>query len=92
MDELITYTDRRTRAEIAKLPKGDFRADGYVDSDGITDEPLHLVARVVIDEDGVLFDFTGSEPQRRAPVNSTYARPTPLRPTPSSASRIPTCR
>ena len=74
MDELITYTDRRTRAEIAKLPKGDFRADGYVDSDGITDEPLHLVARVVIDEDGVLFDFTGSEPQRRAPVNSTYAQ------------------
>jgi len=29
---------------------------------------------VVVDDDGVLFDFSGSEPQRRAPVNSTYAQ------------------
>jgi N-methylhydantoinase B len=74
MDELVTYTDRRTRAELAKLPKGEYRADGYVDNDGFTDEPVHLVVRVVIDADGVLFDFTGSDPQRRAPVNSTYAQ------------------
>ena len=74
MDELITYTDRRTRAEIAKLPKGDYRADGFVDNDGFTDQPVYLAARVVIDDDGVLFDFTGSDEQRRAPANSTYAQ------------------
>ena len=74
MDELIAYTDRRTRAELAKLPKGECRAEGYVDNDGFTDEPVRLVARVVIDAEGVLFDFTGSDPQRRAPVNSTYAQ------------------
>ena len=73
MDELITYTERRARAELANLPKGVFTADGYVDNDGFTDEPVHLVAKVVIDDDGVLFDFSGSDPQRRAPVNSTYA-------------------
>ncbi len=71
MDELIAYTDRRTKAELAKLPKGDFRAEGYVDNDGFTDQPVRLVARVLIDDEGVLFDFTGSDPQRRAPVNST---------------------
>ena len=74
MGELIAYTDRRTRAELAKLPKGEYQAEGYVDNDGFTDEPVRLVARVVIDADGVLFDFTGSDPQRRAPVNSTYAQ------------------
>ena len=73
MDKLITYTERRARAELANLPKGVFTADGYVDNDGFTDEPVHLVAKVVIDDDGVLFDFSGSDPQRRAPVNSTYA-------------------
>ena len=73
MDELITYTERRARAELANLPKGVFTADGYVDNDGFSDEPVHLVAKVVIDDDGVLFDFSGSDPQRRAPVNSTYA-------------------
>jgi N-methylhydantoinase B len=74
MNELVDYTDRRTRAELAKLPRGEYRAEGYVDNDGFTDAPVKLVARVVIDEEGVLFDFTGSDPQRRAPVNSTFAQ------------------
>ena len=74
IDQLLAYTERRTRAEIAKLPQGVFSADGYVDNDGYTDEPVHLVGKLVINDDGVLFDLNGSEPQRRAPVNSTYAQ------------------
>ena len=31
-------------------------------------------ARIEITADGVAFDLTGSDPQRRAPVNSTYAQ------------------
>jgi N-methylhydantoinase B len=72
--ELMTYAERRTRSEIAKLPQGEFMAEGYVDNDGYTDEPVRLVARVRIDDDGVLFDLNGSDPQRRAPVNSTFAQ------------------
>ena len=53
VDELIAYTERRTRAEIGKLPRGDFSAEGCVDNDGYTDRPVHLQARVVIDEHGV---------------------------------------
>ncbi len=34
---------------------------------------MHLRARIEIGPDGVTFDTTGSDPQRRAPVNSTYA-------------------
>ena len=74
INELIAYTESRTRAEVAKLPRGVFTADGYVDNDGFSDQPVHLVAKVVIDDKGVLFDLTGSDAQRRAPVNSTYAQ------------------
>lgn len=74
MRELIAYTERRTLSEIRKLPRGEFFADGYVDNDGFTDESVHLRARVVIDDEGVLFDLDGSDPQRRAPVNSTFAQ------------------
>jgi len=73
MAELLEYTDRRTRAEIAELPNGVYEAEGFVDNDGYTDEPVRLRARVEIGEGGVHFDTTGSDPQRRAPVNSTYA-------------------
>ena len=74
IDELLAYTERRTRADLARLPRGVFSADGCVDNDGFTDQPVRLAARVVIDDTGVLFDLTGSDPQRRAPVNSTYAQ------------------
>ena len=72
IEELISYTDRRTAAELAKLPKGVYAAEGYLDNDGYTEEPVRLAAKVVIDDEGVLFDMTGSDPQRPAPVNSTY--------------------
>jgi N-methylhydantoinase B len=74
MAALIDYARQRTRAEIARLPRGTFTAEGSLDNDGFTDRPVHLAVRVVIDDDGVLFDLEGCDPQRRAPVNSTYAQ------------------
>ena len=74
MDRLIEYTRERTEAELASLPRGEFAAAGVIDNDGFTDEPVKLAVRVVIDDDGVLFDLTGCDPQRRAPVNSTYSQ------------------
>jgi N-methylhydantoinase B len=74
MAELLDYTERRTRAELAALPHGVYEAEGSVDNDGYTDEPVRLRARIEISADGVHFDLTGSDPQRRAPVNSTYAQ------------------
>ena len=73
-DELMAYTEQRVRSELARLPQGVFSAEGCVDNDGFTDEPVHLMARVAIDDEGVFFDLAGSDPQRRAPVNSTYAQ------------------
>jgi N-methylhydantoinase B len=73
MAELLDYTERRARAELARLPEGIYEAEGFVDNDGYTDEPVRLRGRVEIGPGGVRFDTTGSDPQRRAPVNSTYA-------------------
>ena len=74
MEELLGYTERRVRAEIEALPRGVYEAEGSVDNDGYTDEPVRLRARVEIGPDGLVFDTSGSDPQRRAPVNSTYAQ------------------
>jgi N-methylhydantoinase B len=74
MDELLDYTERRTRAELELLPHGTYEAEGHVDNDGFSDERVRLHARVELRPDAVLFDVTDSEPQRRAPVNSTYAQ------------------
>jgi N-methylhydantoinase B len=73
VNALIEYTKRRTRAEIARLPRGTYEAEGFLDNDGFTDRTVKLKVRITIDRDGVLFDLTGCDPQRRAPVNSTFA-------------------
>jgi len=74
MRDLLAYTERRTRGELAMLPHGVYEAEGQVDTDGYTDDPVRLRARVSIGRDGVHFDLAGCDRQRRAPVNSTYAQ------------------
>jgi N-methylhydantoinase B len=74
MDDLLDYTERRVRAELAALPHGSYEATGQVDTDGYTDAPVRLKARVTIAADGVTFDLEGCDRERRAPVNSTYAQ------------------
>ena len=62
MSELLDYTERRTRAELATLPLGSYEAEGSVDNDGYTGEPVRLAARVTIGPQGVHFDLEGSDP------------------------------
>lgn len=67
------YSERRMRAEIAEIPDGVYPFEGYViDNDGITNEPATLRLTVTIDGETMTVDFTGSDPQRRGPVNCTY--------------------
>ena len=48
IDELVDYTERRARAELAALPHGSYESEGTVDTDGYTDEPVRLRARIEI--------------------------------------------
>ena len=69
VDRLVDYSEQRLRAEIRELPQGTFEAEGYLDDDGITRELVHLRAKVTIAGDQATFDFTGTDPQRPAPMN-----------------------
>ena len=74
IDEVVRYTQRRALAELARLPHGVYVGEGSVDTDGYTDEPVRLKARIELSPTGVHFDLAGSDEQRRAPVNSTFAQ------------------
>jgi len=60
--DLLDYTERFTRAEIAKLPKGTWRFVDYLDNDGVDPDPIPIVAEVTIREDSMTIDLTGSAP------------------------------
>ena len=74
VDELIDYTERWSRKEIAALPEGTYRSECLLDDDGITDEPIRLVVKATIRQGRVSFDLTGSDPQRSSPMNATLTQ------------------
>jgi len=67
------YSERRMREEIRAMPDGVYSHEHYaIDNDGITDEPLKLRVTVMIEDDEIIVDYTGSDKQARGPVNCTY--------------------
>jgi N-methylhydantoinase B len=72
--ELRVRAAQQMRARISRIPEGTYHGHAIVDSDGVVDEPLHIrvsVKRTPANE--LEFDFTGSSPPCRGPMNSVLA-------------------
>jgi N-methylhydantoinase B len=72
--ELRRRAAQQMRAKIARIPEGTYEGHSVVDSDGVVDEPLHIRLKVTRTPQGELeFDFAGSSPPCRGPMNSVLA-------------------
>lgn len=69
IEKLIDYAEQRVLAELVKLPRGSFEAEDFLDDDGITSQPVRLKVKVTLDGKSAIFDFTGTDEQRPAPMN-----------------------
>ncbi|MFQ5972323.1 MAG: hydantoinase B/oxoprolinase family protein [Alphaproteobacteria bacterium] len=68
----LDYGERMVRLELAKLPKGTFEAEDWLDDDGMGNGPFRIKVAVTIADDGVTFDYTGCCAQTPGPVNLSY--------------------
>jgi N-methylhydantoinase B len=71
IESLLDYGETMARQELAKLPKGTFEAEDWIDDDGIGNGPFPVRVRVTISDDEFVADFTGSHPQVPGPINNT---------------------
>ena len=63
-------SEMRIRDELARLPDGDYRVEGFLDSDGLDlEKPLKIVITVRLRGGSVIYDFTGTAAQCRANLN-----------------------
>jgi N-methylhydantoinase B len=69
IDELMDYSERRTREEIRKLPDGDYEFTDYLDDDGFEDRLIPIKLRITVAGDTITYDFTGTSPQIRGSMN-----------------------
>jgi N-methylhydantoinase B len=75
IDDLLDYSERLVRAELRKMPAGEFSAEDWLDDDGVTDVPRKIAVRLELDPDAasIHVDFTGSSPQVAGSVNAVRA-------------------
>ncbi|PZU06401.1 hydantoinase B/oxoprolinase family protein [Sphingomonas sp.] len=66
---MLEHGERTTRAAIALLPQGSWEAEDIIDDDSVSDDPVPIRVRVTIEQDKVIFDFAGSSPAVRGPIN-----------------------
>ncbi len=68
-DEVISYTEKRTREAIRKLPDGKYSAEDFMEGDGATEEDIAIKATVEIDGDSMRIDFSGTSGAVRGNIN-----------------------
>jgi N-methylhydantoinase B len=71
--ELLNYSEAMMRAVIRSLPDGTYRAEDFLDDDGINDTPLRIAAKIQVRNERVVVDFTGSSPECAGSVNAVRA-------------------
>ncbi len=73
IEDIHMYAENRMRAEIAKLPDGEYCGESTLDGDGLVDQPIDIKVKITIAGDEAIVDFTGSSPQVLGPSNSPKA-------------------
>ncbi len=71
--DLIEYSEELMRAFLAKIPAGTFRAEDYLDNDGVSDRPVKIAVAITVRGKSVTVDFTGSDPLVEGSINAVEA-------------------
>lgn len=79
IDELRQRAARQMRERIATIPDGVHEGEAWVDSDGVSFEPLRIAMRITktggrdVERASLTFDMSGSSPPCKGPMNSVIA-------------------
>ena len=73
LEEAVEASEGRLRDRLREIPDGAYESSYFVDDDGVVDEPIRIVTRVTIEDGTIHVDFTGTDPQRRSPINATLS-------------------
>ena len=73
-EELLAYSERRTRLALGRLPAGVDQAEEFEDDDGHTATPIRFQVKVTVGDGQVNFDFSGSDKQRPSSMNATFTQ------------------
>jgi N-methylhydantoinase B len=69
---LLNHAEKWMRTLLGSIPPGSYSFSDQLDNDGLSDDPIDIVATISIQDERAIVDFTGSSPQRAGGVNAVY--------------------
>ncbi|MBT7951974.1 MAG: hypothetical protein HN764_10150 [Gammaproteobacteria bacterium] len=69
MEELIRYSERKTREHLRSLPDGEVRTRGYLDHDGTENKVYKTDVKIIKEGDRLTIDMSDSSPQAYGYIN-----------------------
>jgi N-methylhydantoinase B len=73
-DEIYRQSEALERESLAAIPDGTYRAEGFLDDDGLGQGPLPVQMRIEVAGDSMTIDLDGSAPMALGPVNCGFAQ------------------
>lgn len=70
VNQMIQHAEKRSRQEISAIPDGVYRSEVPILDDGFAGGPYWLRLAIHKTGDEILFDFDGTDPQVKGPVNA----------------------
>ena len=77
--DLLDYSEQMMRGFLARVPRGTYRAEDFMDSDGVSGRPVKIAVAVKVEGQRgggghtVTVDFAGSDPQVAGSINAVEA-------------------
>jgi N-methylhydantoinase B len=72
IERLLEKSEESSRAQVSRIPDGEYCTTGMMDRDVLGNGPFHIQAKVTIKGDQMYVDFTGTDPQVKGPMNLSY--------------------
>ncbi len=72
LDRFLAESEQQMRAAIRELPDGRYEGEDFLDDDGLGSGPIPIRVAIQVRGEEVTFDFSGTAPQVRGPLNTTF--------------------
>ncbi len=69
---ILDESELRMRQQLALFPAGRYEAEDFLDDTGQSDTPIRLKVAILLNGGSITFDYTGTHPQVKAPINAVF--------------------
>jgi N-methylhydantoinase B len=70
---VLDAAERQCRDEIRQVPNGQYYGEYGMDNDGINNDPVMFRVTVTVEDEEIIVDYTGTDPQAEGAKNCTMA-------------------